>query len=101
CFRLTFPLALKGAVAMPAHQVAVPDKVLGPLRILAVDDEPAMTRAVVRMLRPAGHAVDTAASAEEALERLAVAGFDVVVSDMGMGPGMNGLELAEHVRRRW
>jgi len=27
--------------------------------------------------------------------------FDVVVSDMGMGAGMNGWELAEAVKRRW
>jgi two-component system NtrC family sensor kinase len=27
--------------------------------------------------------------------------FDVVVSDMGMGAGMNGWEFAEAVKRRW
>ena len=27
--------------------------------------------------------------------------FDVVVSDMGMGAGMNGWELADAVKRRW
>ena len=27
--------------------------------------------------------------------------FDVVVSDMGMGAGMNGWELADEVKRRW
>jgi two-component system NtrC family sensor kinase len=32
---------------------------------------------------------------------LAAQPFDVVVSDMGMGAGMNGWELADAVRQRW
>ena len=71
------------------------------LRVLTVDDEPAMTKAVVRMLRPAGHSVATAASGEEALEKLAAEPFDVVLSDMGMGAGMNGWELAAAVKASW
>ncbi len=72
-----------------------------PLRVLAVDDEPMMTKAVMRMLKPSGHLVSVASSGEEALEKLAKQPFDVVVSDMGMGAGMNGWELAEVVKRRW
>ena len=71
------------------------------LRVLAVDDEPMITRAVVRMLKPSGHVVSVAASGEEAIERLVEQAFDVVVSDVGMGTGMNGWELAEEVRGRW
>jgi CheY-like chemotaxis protein len=71
------------------------------LRVLTVDDEPAMTKAVVRMLRPGGHTVVTAASGEEALEKLSAEPFDVVLSDMGMGPGMNGWELVAVVKARW
>ena len=74
---------------------------ISPLRILAVDDELMMTRAVARMLRPTGHVVTVAASGEEALKTLAAQRFDVVVSDLGMGTGMNGWELAEAVRQRW
>jgi ActR/RegA family two-component response regulator len=55
------------------------------LRVLTVDDEPMMTRAVVRMLKPSGHVVSVAGSGEEALEKLAEQTYDVVVSDMGMG----------------
>jgi CheY-like chemotaxis protein len=71
------------------------------LRILAVDDEPALTKAVMRLLRPIGHAVTMASSGEEALEKLTAEPFDVVLSDVGMGAGMNGWELAERVRRGW
>jgi CheY-like chemotaxis protein len=45
--------------------------------------------------------VITASSGEEALEKLAGAQFDLVLSDVGMGAGMNGWELAERVRRGW
>jgi CheY-like chemotaxis protein len=72
-----------------------------PLRVLMVDDEPMMTKAVVRMLKPSGHLVTVAGSGEEALEKLAEQSFDVVVSDVGMGAGMNGWELADAVKRRW
>ena len=99
--RITFPLSEALAEAesspAPAAQLESPR----PLRILAVDDEPMMTKAVVRMLKPSGHLVSVAASGEEALEKLAEQTFDVVVSDMGMGAGMNGWELADAVRSRW
>ena len=60
-----------------------------------------MTRAVVRMLKPSGHLVCEAGNGEEALEQLAAQPFDAVVSDMGMGAGMNGWELAAAVKMRW
>jgi diguanylate cyclase (GGDEF)-like protein/PAS domain S-box-containing protein len=99
--RITFPLvdALVEAEALPRSAVVFGSS--RPLRVLAVDDEPMITRAVVRMLKPAGHMVSVAASGEEALEKLAGQAFDVVVSDMGMGAGMNGWELADAVRSRW
>jgi signal transduction histidine kinase len=67
-------------------------------RILAVDDEPALSNMLALMLAPDGHNVVVAASGEEALERLAENSFDLVISDVGMGAGMNGWELAERVR---
>ena len=71
------------------------------LRILAVDDEPSLTKAVARLLRPVGHLVTTASSGEEALEILGNQAFDVVLSDVGMGSGMSGWDLAERVRTDW
>jgi CheY-like chemotaxis protein len=62
---------------------------------------PMMTKAVARMLKPSGHLVSVAGSGEEALEKLTGQPFDVVISDVGMGTGMNGWELAEAVKYRW
>src|ERR1700682_5750705 len=87
-FRITLPRV--HASAAEAQPVAIPvvrrSPVL-PLRVLAVDDEPMMTKAVVRMLKPAGHMVSVANSGEEALQRMTTETFDVVISDMGMGAG--------------
>jgi hypothetical protein len=97
--RMSFPLATASMVAEP---IRVRPTALAPramLRILVVDDEPMMTRAVMRMLKPSGHSVTTAGSGEEALERLTELTFDVVVSDVGMGSGMNGWELADAVKQ--
>jgi diguanylate cyclase (GGDEF)-like protein len=71
------------------------------LRILAVDDEPLIGKMVARLVHKDGHVVVTATSGEEAIDALSHEAFDVVVSDIGMGAGMNGWELAEHIRRRW
>jgi two-component system response regulator FlrC len=60
-----------------------------------------MTKAVMRMLKPSGHVVSMAASGEEALDRMATETFDVVISDMGMGAGINGWELAAAVKSGW
>jgi PAS domain S-box-containing protein len=99
--RITLPLLNASAAPEPTPTRKTQLEPLMPLRILAVDDEPMMTKAVMRMLKPAGHVVTMAASGEEALEKLAEQVFDVVVSDMGMGAGMNGWELADAVKRRW
>jgi len=101
-FRIALPLA--SALTDAAQRPVTPSAPAPPprhLRVLAVDDEPLMTRAVVRMLKPAGHQVSVAASGEEAIRQLNDNPFDVVVSDMGMGAGMNGWELADAVRLRW
>ena len=109
--RVAFPSVSVGAPAAPSLlplllpvPAPAPADAVAPrlsLRVLVVDDEPMMTRAVVRMLKFSGHLVSAAASGEEALTRLTEQPFDVVVSDMGMGAGMNGWELADAVKLRW
>jgi PAS domain S-box-containing protein len=89
-----------GAVAPPPLVRPVEARPRTGLRILVVDDEPAITRMVAMMLGPHGHDVTTAMSGEEALGRLhdADAPFDLILSDLGLGDGMNGWDLLEHVR---
>jgi CheY-like chemotaxis protein len=69
-------------------------------RVLVVDDEAKLRTVTAKILRHRGLDTVEAASGEEALGHLALATFDVVVSDLGMAGGMSGWELAEEVKRR-
>ncbi len=61
-------------------------------RILVVDDEPRMGKALQRLLAPA-HDVSVAQGAREALELVSAgAVFDVILCDLMM-PGMSGMDL--------
>jgi len=66
-------------------------------RILVVDDEIEILRALQRSLGAHGYEVFTAASGEEALEEVAHHRPDLVLLDLGL-PGMSGLEVCKHVR---
>src|SRR5882724_8895497 len=65
-------------------------------RILIVDDEPEIT-AILSDLFSSQHYCMTAGSAEEALERLLVSEYELVISDITM-PGMSGLDMIPQVR---
>lgn len=66
-------------------------------RILVVDDEVEIVRALQRSLTAHGFEVFAAYSGEEALEAVAHYRPDVMVLDLGL-PGMSGLEVAKEVR---
>jgi DNA-binding NarL/FixJ family response regulator len=66
-------------------------------RLLVVDDEPNLLRAVAACLKAGGYDVSTARSGREALLQLAGAVPDLIVSDIRM-PGMDGYQLARQLR---
>jgi len=70
-------------------------------RILFVDDEPLVLKGLERSLRSLRKEWEMvfAVGAQEALEALTRADFDIVVTDMKM-PGMDGAQLLEEVRKR-
>lgn len=68
-------------------------------RILVVDDDPPLLRALVRGLSNAGHEVVAADGGASALEQFEKGSFDVVVSDIAM-PDLSGLELLRAVREK-
>lgn len=61
-------------------------------RILVVDDEDAIRRAISRILTSAGHEVVTADEGSLALRKLQEGDFDAVLTDLFM-PGTDGIEL--------
>jgi CheY-like chemotaxis protein len=72
-------------------------------RIMLVEDNPEVAEITVEMLRGLGNQVETMSRARAALDRLADAAafIDVIISDIVMPDGMNGLQFAREVRRRY
>jgi DNA-binding NarL/FixJ family response regulator len=66
-------------------------------RLLIVDDEPNLLRAVAACLKAENYEVSTARSGREALLQLAESVPDLIVSDIRM-PGMDGYHLARQLR---
>lgn len=95
---LRFPLAR--AAAPPPEDAAPPPDRPESLRILAIDDEPAVAALTARMLQHLGHEVTTEHSGEAGLVLLADRPYDVVISDIGLGDGMNGWQFVEQIRAR-
>jgi two-component system response regulator MprA len=69
------------------------------MRILVVDDEPQLRRALERALKLEGYDVDQAADGEEALAAMSEASPDAVVLDVLM-PRRDGLEVCRELRSR-
>jgi two-component system KDP operon response regulator KdpE len=66
-------------------------------RVLVVDDEAPILRALAANLRARGYQPDTAATGEDALRLAAKHHPDAVVLDLGL-PGMSGLEVISGLR---
>jgi two-component system response regulator MprA len=67
------------------------------MRILVVDDEPAVRESLRRALQLEGYDVDLAADGEGALSRLHANSVDAVVLDVSM-PKLDGLETCRRLR---
>ncbi|MGD0293472.1 MAG: response regulator transcription factor [Terracidiphilus sp.] len=68
-----------------------------PIRILLVDDESAIRRALRPPLTELGFQVVDVSRGEEALQMLRAGGFDVVLLDVNM-PGIGGIETLRRIR---
>jgi two-component system KDP operon response regulator KdpE len=67
-------------------------------RVLIVDDEIAIRRALHNTLHGMGFEVDDAASGEAALDRIGEAEYDVVLMDINM-PGIGGIRACREIRK--
>ncbi len=66
-------------------------------RVLIVEDDVALRELLGEELAEAGHAAETCADAESALERIHGDGIDAVICDLRL-PGMDGMALLANVR---
>ncbi len=69
------------------------------MRILIVEDEPAIANFARQGLTEAGYAVDLAGDGREGLDYALAADYDALILDI-MLPRMDGLELLRELRRR-
>jgi EAL domain-containing protein (putative c-di-GMP-specific phosphodiesterase class I)/CheY-like chemotaxis protein len=67
------------------------------IKVLLVDDEPAVLRSTARALRARGYAVVTADNGPAAVAAINADGVDVILSDISM-PQMDGIQLLRVVR---
>ncbi len=69
-------------------------------KILVVDDEKRICHNVEKILSKNNYEIVHAVSAQEALDKMAVESYSLMISDILM-PGMNGLELLKLVKNQW
>jgi DNA-binding response OmpR family regulator len=66
--------------------------------ILVVDDEAAIRYSVSKTLQRVGYSVREAGSGEDALDIIRAEPFDVVLTDIRMPPGLDGVELIRRIK---
>ncbi len=96
-FTVALPIAVDQAIETDSDSVDFDDVPIRNFRILVVDDTRAISFLMGRLLNELGQDVRTAENGLAAVETLKSFQPDVVFSDISM-PGMNGYELAKHIR---
>ena len=69
--------------------------------ILAVEDNDALRRVIIRQLNSLGYRVLEAKQADAALQLMEQESIDVLLTDIVMPGGKDGVELARQAARRW
>ena len=68
--------------------------------ILVIDDEPLVAAVIVETLVLVGYEVETAKNGREALEKIAVCSYDLILSDLRM-PELDGFGLYRALETRY
>jgi two-component system cell cycle sensor histidine kinase/response regulator CckA len=95
-FELYFPVT-REEIAHMKHEVPIADYLGQGERILVVDDERRQREIACGLLRRLGYQPEAVSSGEEAIEYLKEHPVDLIVLDMIMPKGINGLETYEEI----
>jgi CheY-like chemotaxis protein len=98
-FSIRLPRLAEEDAPSPASEAGFGPAAPRPRRILVVEDSADARETLSMLLRLSGHEVETSEDAAEGLEKLAAFAPDVMLVDIGL-PGMDGYDLARHVRAR-
>lgn len=95
-FQLYFPTTNEESIVQSANDVS--QEYIGKNEhILVIDDEPVLRDIACQMLQKLGYSVDSVSSGELAVKFLKKNSVDLLVLDMLMDPGMNGLQTYEEI----
>ena len=97
-FVVELPAVPRDAAAAGSDRTASTPQKLGPLRLLLVEDHPDTAKVLARLLKHAGHSVQTAHTGADALKLAGEAAFELMISDLGL-PDMSGHELMQRIRK--
>jgi DNA-binding response OmpR family regulator len=70
------------------------------LDILVVDDDSELREQIRRLFEREGHRVMAVPDARAAVDRATTGGFDIVLLDIGLGPGPDGYDVCRSLRER-
>jgi phosphoserine phosphatase RsbU/P len=68
------------------------------MKTLVADDDPTLRLLIASVVRGLGHEVVECASGNEAWDRFRSGAFPIVITDWMM-PGLDGIQLTQHIRR--
>jgi signal transduction histidine kinase/CheY-like chemotaxis protein len=98
--KIYLPRAMRTDVTAPSKSIGVRQRSVKGAVVLLVDDDSAVREVTASILRDLGHVVIEVGSGGGALDLLERnAQIDLVILDFAM-PGMNGMEVARHVRTK-
>lgn len=96
-FIIYFPITKK-EIKSHAENLKIEDYIGNGETILVVDDAHSQREIATSMLNKIGYKAESVASGEEAIDYLKSKSIDILLLDMIMDPGMNGLETFERIR---
>ncbi len=70
------------------------------IKILVVEDEPAVAALITFLLSRVGYDVETAFTGRRGLELATTRKFDLITLDVDL-PGMNGFDICRELKQRW
>ena len=71
------------------------------LKILIVEDDPVTLKLIEKRLMKVGYKVETAKSGVEAVDLVSTRFFDVVVTDLMLPGGVDGIDTLEAIKAKW
>jgi signal transduction histidine kinase/ActR/RegA family two-component response regulator len=98
-FSVQLPKAEQPREVLPIETRLVASTADRSFRVLVIEDQRAIRMMMVSLLEKLGHVVEVAEDAVQAVDKLGDFKPEIIFSDISM-PGMNGLELAQLLRRR-